>query len=134
MEYNYFNANPDNRVTNDCVIRAIAMLEATIRQKYYNQIHCIIIKESYRDIYMELAKVGVLNSLMINDERNYIPYVMEKYQMIEMHGNGKRVCDIDCSKPTLLNLNGHLTFAKDNIVYDTFDCRKEEVQTYYVYK
>lgn len=62
MSYIYFNANPKNNKTGDCVIRAISKA----------------LSLPYNIVYRELAEFGIEHSLMLNSKECYEKYLFTK--------------------------------------------------------
>lgn len=58
----YYNANPKNRITGDCVIRAL----------------CTGMNESYEKVYKELFEFSLKNGYMLNDKKCYEKYLASK--------------------------------------------------------
>lgn len=127
--YKYYNANPLNNKTNDCVIRAITTYLYGARDKVETK------KIYYDEIYSRLSEYGMRNSLMLNDEKNYMQFIdklrMKEYKCYE----NIKVDDLDKFfdyGDMIVNLKGHLTCMLDWCIYDTFDCRNEMVESVFV--
>ena len=58
----YYNANPKNRITGDCVIRAL----------------CVAMDESYETVYKEIFEFSLKNGYMLNDKKCYEKYLASK--------------------------------------------------------
>lgn len=137
--YKYLNVNPKGVDTNDCVIRAIAICNyygLSNKRPYYKS----DMDNEYYETYKDLYKYGVLNSLMINDERNYMEYLVENRGLkeIKFDKNTIKLKELDKygfeDMDMVVNLNGHLTVIIDNTLLDTFDCRNEFVESIFVYE
>ena len=153
-----FNINPKGYETNDCVIRAISMFnfmnESRFITKYLNgrnrvsalrralnsserKIVLMDMREEYNDIYRKLANRGITNSLMVNDEDNYIPYLIEngfiekKYTRPHMIRVKDILQDVDYQETecALVNLDGHITVVFDGTAIDSFDVRDYHVDS-----
>jgi hypothetical protein len=60
--FHYANANPKNRITGDCVIRAL----------------CTAMNESYDTVYRELFEFSLKHKYMLNDKKCYEKYLLSK--------------------------------------------------------
>ena len=60
--FTYYNANPKNRITGDCVIRAL----------------CTAMEEPYEKVYKELFEFSIKNGYMLNDKKCYEKYLASK--------------------------------------------------------
>lgn len=58
----YYNANPKNRITGDCVIRAL----------------CTAMDEPYEKVYRELFEFSMNNKYMLNDKKCYEKWLESK--------------------------------------------------------
>lgn len=57
--FRFYNANPKNKITADCVIRAI----------------CTAMERPYNEVYKELFEFSVKCGLMLNDKKCYEKYL-----------------------------------------------------------
>lgn len=60
--FHFYNANPKNKITSDCVIRAI----------------CTALERPYDEIYEELFKYSIKCGYMLNDKKCYEKYLESK--------------------------------------------------------
>ena len=60
--FHFYNANPKNRITGDCVIRAL----------------CTALEEPYEVIYKELFEFSLKCGYMLNDKKCYDKYLKAK--------------------------------------------------------
>lgn len=60
--FTYYNANPKNRITGDCVIRAL----------------CTAMNEPYEKVYRELFEFSMQNKYMLNDKKCYEKWLESK--------------------------------------------------------
>lgn len=60
--FHYYNANPKNRLGNDCVIRAI----------------CTALDQSWEQTVRELTEVGIKKGFVLNDKQTYAEYLKQK--------------------------------------------------------
>ena len=58
----YYNANPKNRITDDCVIRAL----------------CTAMNEPYETVYKELFEFSLKNGYMLNDGKCFEKFLASK--------------------------------------------------------
>ena len=57
--FHYYNANPKNRITGDCVVRAI----------------CTSLEKPYEEVYRELLELCLKNGYSIASKENYSKYL-----------------------------------------------------------
>ena len=114
--FHYYNANPKNRLTTDCVIRAI----------------CTALEQDYCKTVMELAELQCKTGYDDGDKKLYDKYLQSKGwvkhpQPRKADGTkytGKEFCDM---KPTMkrrivANIGGgHIVAIIDRRVWDTWD-------------
>lgn len=60
--FHYFNANPKNKISADCVIRAL----------------CTAMNEPYETVYKELFEVSLKCGYVLNEKKCYDRYLKEK--------------------------------------------------------
>lgn len=126
MEYVKYNCNPKNKITNDCVVRAISLA----------------IGKSWEDVYKDLAEQGIKKGLMVNDRNNWKYYLKRLgYKMEKMPKklNNKRytveefVDDIAENNLTyILKIASHLTVVINKKLYDTWNCKNKCVGNYWI--
>ena len=122
--FRYYNANPDDRRTDDCVIRAIAL--AT--------------NQSWDDVMMGLAGCAVKHHYMINCPELYDKYLKQfgfKKQKQPRKKDNKRVrADEFCKTfkgTAVANLGaGHVACLKGGYVFDIWDSSHEIVGNYWI--
>lgn len=129
VEFKYYNANPMDNETNDCVIRAIMTYNyGEVNNLELNKIY-------YNNIYMTLSRYGMKKFLMINDEKNYMEFLKDMGLKEYKCYKNVNVDDLDRffgQGDMIINLKGHLTCMRDWCIYDTFDCRNELVESVFV--
>ena len=124
--YRYYNCNPHQKLTDDCVIRAI----------------CSSTGESWEDTMMILAKWSIKTGYMFNTPECYgsylesIGYVKQK-QPSQKDGKKVRFKDFcknfdghaicHCGK-------GHMTYVADNHVWDIWNTENEVVGVYWLHE
>ena len=139
MSFVYFNANPKNKRTSDCVIRALS--------KFLNL--------SWLDAYMDICVYGGLNSDMPNVNSIWSKYLESKgytrhkvydscpncYTLMDFcydHPYGKYFVSLDVGYADIYSTadsgmidGNHVVCVIDGNYYDTWDCGKEVVIFYW---
>lgn len=114
--FTFYNANPHNRITTDCVIRALS----TALDIPYNQ------------VVMDMAELQCKTGFDPSTPKTYIKYLEQhgwkKHPQLK-HIDGtkyttKEFVDAHPSGTYLLNLPSHLTVLKDGKILDIWDCYK----------
>ena len=112
--FTFYNANPHNRITTDCVIRALS----TALNIPYNQ------------VVMDMAELQCKTGFDPSTPNTYTKY-LEKHGSIKYpqlkHIDGtkymvKEFVDLHPTGTYLLNLAHHLTTLRDGKIYDIWDC------------
>ena len=126
MKFIEYNANPKNKKTGDCVIRAISFATNT----------------KWEVIYRNLSEQGIKKGLMINDSKNwkrYLETLEYEIQKLPRRPNNQRYtleefCDeiAEDNKTYIVNIANHLTVVKNKNLYDTWNCCKKYVGNYWV--
>ena len=126
LEFGMYNANPKNKKTGDCVIRAISV--AT------NQDYAVVMEDLFR--------LGMEKGFMINDQRTYEAYLTSRGWMKHpqpRHANNSwyKVRELDTLLPkhttAIISTHGHVTVKVGNTLVDSFDCRGSAVGSYWTY-
>ena len=117
--YKFYNENPLNRYTDDCVIRAISC--ATNRSWDY--------------VYDYLSDIAQYEGTLF-DKRDFVRnYLDRTYQRLKgIHGKVGYVSGQFPNNTILITMNGHITCSKNGIIYDTFDPRDREVEDVWLVK
>lgn len=105
--YKYYNANPKNLLTDDCVIRSISVAEGI----------------SWNDCQHKLSILSGEAGKVLNDAKFVEDYLDDRYPRVSY--GGIRVGDFAKSCPKghfLVTMNNHITSIIDNVIVDTFDC------------
>lgn len=128
------NLNPKGKKASDCVIRAMAY--AT--------------KQSWEDTYLEMAKLGIKEGLMINEKRLEEKYIKQKgfikhkqprtlnnklytiKDFIKEFGyeyEGKTIIFLVKRHLTVVHISSEESVA---VLYDIWDCCNQYIRNYYV--
>lgn len=131
--FHNFNANPRNKITTDCVIRALS----TAMERPYNE------------VYEELFKFSLKCGLMLNDHKCYEKYLEAqgwiKHSQPRKDDNtkytGKQFCKwiqdsyeyaIGITQPIIAHIGGHHIVAiMDGKVNDTWDSTGGAIGNYW---
>jgi len=108
MSYKFYNANSKGNFVNDCVIRAISVAEG----------------KSWDETYEKLSDLAQEEGNLLDDVNFVENYLDKKYKRVPHYS--KTVGEFLVEYPKgiyLITMNGHITVAIDEILYDTFDCR-----------
>ena len=110
MKFTKYNANPQGKKTGDCTIRAIAF--AT--------------NQSWYEVLNDLYAIGVEECLCPLGVDSIIIYLKNFELQTPKAVKGKKRPKVkDYTKGTwILRTANHLTCVKDNVNYDTWDCRE----------
>ena len=125
--FTYYNANPKNRITGDCVIRALS----------------VFLQKDYYDVYKELYDTSIKTGYMVNDKKNYERYLkdmgIEKQKQPRQADNtkytGKEFIK-EIARPGkryFAHIGGHHVIAiKDGRIYDIWDSSNKSIGNYWV--
>lgn len=127
--FHYFNANPENRITTDCVLRAV----------------CMFRRISWAQAYRDLTEIGIKHSIDGQDRKGVELYLKQfGWQMMNQprKANGKKYtgkefCEHIAQKGSVyvLSMSHHLTYvAEDKRIWDIWDCSGKSVGNYWVRK
>lgn len=114
----YYNANPKNEITGDCVVRAISLAlhknyEDVINMLYEssNFFNCdMLVKDCYGKLLTQYDKVKPYNKTVKEISESY-PYNI-----------------------LLIRIEGHLTCSMYGDIYDIWDCSNELVDCFWIIK
>ena len=125
MSFRYYNAHPYNRLVDDCVKRSIALTTGI----------------SYKDVQKGLNEHKKVTGVKLFNNnpnpRSYMENVLGFLRVIDKKkADGTRDTVEDFAKSHLkgryvVSVSGHWTACIDGIIYDTWDCSKENVLSYY---
>ena len=114
--FKYHNQNPHNRITTDCVLRALSFGLGI----------------PYNDMVMEVAKIQCKTGFDPLDRLDLVfkNYGIEKQPMLRHYDNTKYTLKEfikENPKGTyIVNMPGHVTVIKDGKNYDIWDCTKSK--------
>ena len=136
VEFHKINVNPKNRITGDCVLRALTVA--------IHNPNCDI-KEEYKNVLNELVQICLKTGYMINDKHTYEQFLTNhgfikykqprkddntKYKIGEIH----KVLDLRYNvifSRCVISCAHHLTVFT-NAINDTWDCRNKTINNYWV--
>ena len=125
MSFRYYNAHPRKLSVDDCVKRSIALATGI---PYF---------EIQKGLNNHKRVTGVKTFYNNPNPRSYMEKVLGfPCVMATKNPNGKHIAveEFANSHPTgryIISVSGHWTSCIDGIIYDTWDCRKEGVLSYY---
>lgn len=133
--YNYFNANPKDRLGGDCVIRAISSA----------------LNQSWETTVRELTELGISLGYVLNDKHCFEKYLKvkgwTKMKQPRKRNNtkytGEEFCrciqnntsanGITLSNNILANIGGHhITAIKSGVINDIWNCSQKTIGNYWV--
>lgn len=108
--FRYYNANPRGRNVDDCTVRAISFASG----------------RTWDETYEDLCRFAQIQAIMPNDVTYIDDYLDMKYKQVYDFKMDKKITVerflMEHPYGTyLITMNGHITCAKDGIIYDTFD-------------
>lgn len=107
--WKYYNANTLGNSVNDCVVRAISLVEGKSWDKTYKELSEIARKEG-----ILLDDVNFVEPLLDSRYNRVKTFYKETIQdFLEMHPKGTY----------LITMPNHITVLRNGTIYDTFDCR-----------
>lgn len=118
-DYRFYNANPLGEIENDCVCRAIS-------------------RAMRMDYYLVERKLCLIGELFECEELCVCCYahLLEKvFGLKQRFAGGLTVGEIAKMHPNnavLIRIDGHLTVCENGRVYDTWDCRNDIADVYWV--
>ena len=122
--FKFFNNNPKNKITSDCVIRAIALAE----------------DKAWQTVLQELADLSIKTGLMINDVKLFEKYLEENNwkknkQMKKVNNtkySGNEFCKMFATQTIIANIGTHhTTCIKNGKVHDIWDCTSGAIGNYW---
>lgn len=116
-DFKYFNVNPNNRVINDCVCRAIS---GATNQDYYS-VEKQLLDNSYENN---------CDTLCVDCYEHLLEDV---YNLKRHNANGLTVGEIaSLYNKAIIRIHGHLTFCENGKVNDIWDCSNEIADIFWV--
>lgn len=124
IKYVNYNANPKNKKTDDCVIRAIA--RAT--------------NQSWDTVYAALCEIGAKLKVMPNSKRAYEKYLdslnFTKHSQPRKDDGTKYIVReigkfIPAGIVAVVRVAHHVTVIEGDTLYDTWDCRDYTALNFY---
>lgn len=125
--FHYYNANPKNKHTGDCSIRAISLA----------------LDKRYKEVLMEMAEMSFKTGYSIGSTQLIDKYLKAngwEKQKQPRHWDNKKVTGRQwlntCGMKTMIVSIGshHLTCIKENRFWDIWDCSDGCIGVYYVKK
>ena len=121
--FHFENCNPKNRITTDCVVRAIAKATAPS-----------IAKDAWQIIYEDLCNESIETGFSFNDTKCYGKYLektgFKAYPQLRKSDNTKMTLkefiELHPTGTWLVNMPSHLTVVINGINYDIWDCTKSD--------
>ena len=110
--WKYYNANTLGNSVNDCVVRAISLVEG----------------KSWDKTYKELSEIARKEGILLDDV-NFVEHYLDKRYKRACHYSkivGEFAKEYNRGK-FLVTMEGHITAVVDGIIYDTFDCSKKRM-------
>lgn len=122
--FTYYNANPKNRVTGDCVFRAI----------------CTALEQTWEQTVMEMAELSCKHGYALNDTKGiekYMEYKGWKKCKQPKKSNGTKYTGAEFCKifkgTCVANIGGHhVVCIKDGKVLDIWDSTYKCIGNYWV--
>ena len=124
LPYREYNANPKNKKTADCVIRALTMATGL----------------PYYTVYKELFDISVETGYILNEKRVEDKFMERhgfvKYKQPRKNDNTKYTINeirlLSNAPVIVIRCAGHLTVVKDGVLIDTWNCGCKTINNYYV--
>ena len=118
MLFKFYNANPEGKRVKDCAVRAISLA-------------CNM---SWEDAMMDLARMSLVTHDIINARSNTSEYLKSK-GWTKHNGKSRKIKDFKFKGTHLIschyNKSCHMTFVKDGVLMDTFNCSHFKVDYYF---
>ena len=124
LPFKEHNANPKNKNTCDCVIRALTMATG----------------DTYENVYKELFSISLKTGYMLNEKRVEDKY-LEAHGFIKMKqpkkndGTKYKINEIrllTSASVIVIRCANHLTCVKDGVLIDTWNCGNKTINNYYI--
>ena len=126
LKYRKQNVNLKNKVTTDCVVRAI----------------CFATQRSYKEIATELFENYLKTGYAMNDKKNYEKWLeqngWEKMRQPRKSDNTKylvgEIDEVTTHSSVIISCAHHLTCRINDEIVDIWDCRGKTIGNYWVYR
>lgn len=125
--FTYHNANPFDKRTGDCTIRALSF----------------ILEKEWADVYKELLELTLKTGWALGSRENieeYLKLLGYKKQKMPKKSNGKKYTGEEFAKmhprgKYFLSIGiGHVTAMESGKIYDIWNCTKRCVGNYWIIK
>jgi hypothetical protein len=148
--FRYYNINPKNRITQDCVIRALCLFLG----KPYNEILADLI-QIYNNTGFHIAYPVCFMYYLRTNHTNIQKYNVDYNKRLQLKDlcdylatqNNRGSCPDDtqnhneftgitlknCEKILVLLENTHLTFVENSVIIDTWNCSCLRIVSYFVF-
>jgi hypothetical protein len=122
--FNYYNANPKDYITSDCVYRALALA----------------LGKAWREVVMELAETALTTGRSPASVENMDAY-LKKHGFVKKpqpkHQSGKKYTGAEFCREhketVIMNIGGHhVTCSANGQIHDIWDCTNKCVGNYWV--
>lgn len=124
LSFEQVNVNPKNKKTGDCVVRAITMASGFT----YKEVATMLFNEWMKSGY-EMTDKHTVNKVLSD-----LGFIFHK-KPARLSGKTYQVKDmdqlLDPGESAVLQVANHYTCAKDNMIYDLWDCRSKSVYGYW---
>lgn len=119
LNYVYKNNNPHLLRCNDCLIRAVAHFFDISWEEAFDELH-------------KIAKKIKFTSTSNKTEETL--FKQKGYIKVIDNTKGKKIGDVSFEEKTFVSVSneGHVVIVDSNNLYDTWDCRKEKIDYYYI--
>ena len=118
MKFKKYNANPLNKVVNDCSIRALSLA----------------LNKSWDDVLKDLCKIALklkVNPTEIKAINEYLKDFEKVGQRVIRGERRLKVDDLSKNKTYILYMANHLTILNKGVLIDTWDCRNKPIYSYW---
>lgn len=116
--YIFYNANVLGNFVNDCTIRAISLAEGNTWDETYNK----------------LSNLAQEKGTMMDDKYFIREYLNDHYKREDVKGTVGQVASEYSDKICLITMTGHITCSVYGVIYDSFDCRRRQVEYLWIVK
>lgn len=133
------NINPNNRMTSDCIIRALSLF---LNQDYYvtlNDLMTIYLNTGFHISDPVCFMIYLTKFKNIHKtESDYKQRLILKNMCIDVQNNEfdklNNIDEKNSNKILVFLDNSHLTYLEKGVIIDSWDCSTMKVNAYYSYK